>query len=44
MVNTTPGTHTLDKTFAIDEILEEANERIGSQIPSESQLNTARRT
>ena len=29
MANTTSGTATFDKTFAIDEIVEEAFERIG---------------
>ena len=29
MANTTSGTATFDKTFAIDEIIEEAFERIG---------------
>ena len=29
MANTTSGTATFDKTFAIDEIIEEAYERIG---------------
>ena len=31
MANTTSGTATFDKTFAIDEIVEEAFERIGLQ-------------
>ena len=31
MANTTSGTATFDKTFAIDEIIEEAFERIGHQ-------------
>ena len=31
MANTTSGTATFDKTFAIDEIVEEAFERIGQQ-------------
>jgi hypothetical protein len=29
MANTTSGTVTFDKTFAVDEIIEEAYERIG---------------
>ena len=44
MANTTSGTHTFDKTFAIDEIVEEAYERIGSQVTSGYQLKTARRS
>ena len=31
MANTTSGTVTFDKTFAVDEIIEEAYERIGLQ-------------
>ena len=31
MANTTSGTTTFDKTFAIDEIIEESFERIGLQ-------------
>ena len=31
MANTTSGTATFDKTFAIDEIVEESFERIGLQ-------------
>ncbi len=31
MANTTSGTTTFDKTFAIDEIVEDAFERIGLQ-------------
>jgi hypothetical protein len=30
MANTTSGTTTFDKTFSIDEIIEEAYERIGT--------------
>ena len=44
MSNTTSGTVTFDKTFAIDEIIEEAYERIGSQATSGYQLKTARRS
>ena len=34
MANTTSGTVTFDKTFAVDEIINEAYERIGSQVTS----------
>ena len=44
MANTTSGTATFDKTFAIDEIIEEAYERIGMQGVSGLQLRTARRS
>ena len=44
MANTTSGTVTFDKTFAVDEIIEEAYERIGLQSVSGYQLKTARRT
>ena len=44
MANTTSGTATFDKTFAIDEIVEEAYERIGLQNVSGYQLKTARRS
>ena len=44
MANTTSGTTTFDKTFAIDEILEEAYERIGLQSASGNQLRMARRS
>mgnify|MGYP003678000524 CR=1 FL=1 len=44
MANTTSGTVTFDKTFAVDEIIEEAYERIGSQVSSGYQLKTARRS
>ena len=44
MANTTSGTVTFDKTFAVDEIIEEAYERIGSQATSGYQLKTARRS
>jgi hypothetical protein len=44
MANTTSGTTTFDKTFAIDEIIEEAYERIGIQGVSGLQLRTARRS
>ena len=44
MANTTSGTVTFDKTFAIDEIIEEAYERIGMQGTAGHQLKTARRS
>ena len=44
MANTTSGTKTFDRTFAIDEIIEEAYERIGLQSVSGNQLRQARRS
>ena len=44
MANTTSGTTTFDKTFSIDEIIEEAYERIGMQGVSGNQLRQARRS
>jgi hypothetical protein len=44
VANTTSGTTTFDKTFAIDEIIEEAYERIGLQSVSGNQLRQARRS
>ena len=44
MANTTSGTATFDKTFAIDEIVEEAFERIGLQNVAGYQLKSARRS
>jgi len=44
MANTTSGTVTFDKTFAVDDIIEEAYERIGVQVSSGYQLKTARRS
>ena len=44
MANTTSGTVTFDKTFAVDEIIDEAYERIGLQSVSGFQLKTARRS
>ena len=44
MANTTSGTVTFDKTFAVDEIIEEAYERIGLQSVSGYQLKSARRS
>ena len=44
MANTTSGTVTFDKTFSVDEIIEEAYERLGIQASSGYQLKTARRS
>ena len=44
MANTTSGTTTFDKTFAIDEIVEESFERIGLQNVAGYQLKSARRS
>ena len=44
MANTTSGTVTFDKTFAVDDIIEEAYERLGIQASSGYQLKTARRS
>ena len=44
MANTTSGTVIFDKNFSIDEIIEEAYERIGLQNVSGYQLKTARRS
>ena len=44
MANTTSGTTTFDKTFSIDEIVEEAFERLGIQDVSGYQLKTSRRS
>ena len=44
MANTTSGTTTFDKTFAIDEIIEEAFERIGLKMLQVINLKTARRS
>jgi hypothetical protein len=44
MANTTSGTTIFDKNFAIDEIIEEAYERIGMQGVSGNQLRIARRS
>ena len=43
MANTTSGTATFDKTFSIDEIVEESFERIGLQNAG-YQLKSARRS
>ena len=44
MANTTSGTVTFDKTFAVDDLIAEAYERIGSQVTSGYQLKSARRS
>jgi len=44
MANTTSGTVTFDKTFAVDDLIAEAYERIGSQVSSGYQLRSARRS
>ena len=44
MPNTTSGTATFDKTFYIDEILEEAYERIGVKDLNGYRLKSARRS
>ena len=44
MANTTSGTTTFDKTFSIDEIIEEAFERLGNENVSGYQLKTSRRS
>ena len=44
MANTTSGTTVFDKSFAIDEVIEEAYERIGMQGVSGNQLRSARRS
>jgi len=44
MANTTSGTVTFDKSFAVDDIIAEAYERIGSQVTSGYQLRSARRS
>jgi hypothetical protein len=44
MANTTSGTYVFDKNFSIDEVIEEAYERIGVQPVAGNQLRMARRT
>ena len=44
MANTTSHSYTFDKTLAIDEIIEDAYERIGLQNVSGYQLRTAKRS
>ena len=43
MANTTSGTATFDKTFAIEEIVEDAFERIGLQNVAGYQLKSAKK-
>ena len=44
MANTTSGSYTFDKTFAVDDIIAEAYERVGSQVTSGNQMRSARRS
>jgi hypothetical protein len=44
MANTTSGTTTFDKTFSIDEVIEEAYERIGMLPNAGFNLKSARRS
>ena len=44
MANTTSGTATFDKTFSIDEIIEESFERIGLNSVAGYQMKSARRS
>ena len=44
MANTTSGTTTFDKTFSIDEIIEEAFERLGIQDVTGYHLKSSRRS
>ena len=44
MPNTTSGTATFDQTFAIDDIIEEAYQRIGFQDLTGYQIKSARRS
>jgi hypothetical protein len=44
MANTTSGTTTFDRTFSIDEIIEDAFERIGLNSVAGYQLKSARRS
>ena len=44
MANTTSGTYNFEKDFSIDEIIEEAYERIGMQPMSGNELKSARRS
>ena len=44
MANTTSGTVTFDKTFAVDEIIEEAYERCGMRTNSGNDIRSARRS
>ena len=44
MANTTSGTYVFDKNFSIDDIIEEAYERLGIQSVFGNQIKTARRS
>ena len=44
MTNTTSGTTTFDKTFSIDDIIEESFERIGLNSVAGYQMKSARRS
>ena len=44
MANTTSGTYNFEKDFSIDEVIEEAYERIGMQPMSGNELKSARRS
>ena len=44
MANTTSGTTTFDKTFSVDEIIEEAFERLGIQDVTGYHLKSSRRS
>ena len=44
MPNTTSGTATFDRTFAIDEVMEEAYQRIGIQDLNGYRIKSARRS
>jgi hypothetical protein len=44
MANTTSGTYIFDKTFSIDEVIQEAYERIGLEPMSGNNMKTARRS
>ena len=44
MANTTSGTYTFDKNFSIDEIIEEAYERIGLYPNAGFDMKSARRS
>jgi hypothetical protein len=44
MANTTSGTYIFDKTLSIDEVIQEAYERIGLELMSGNNMKTARRS
>ena len=44
MANTTSGTYIFDKTLSIDEVIQEAYERIGLEPMSGNNMKTARRS